>query len=56
MFADRGTNYALGAKLPEILQKYDWQKLSVENDAPISSGRSEIAKMMKMSAMQLTNS
>ena len=54
MFADRGTDYALGAKLPEILQKYDWQKFSVENDAPISPGRSEIAKMMKMSAMQLT--
>ncbi|MDY7008020.1 MAG: class I SAM-dependent methyltransferase [Cyanobacteriota bacterium] len=54
MFADRGTDYALGAKLPEILQKYDWQKLSVENDAPISPGRSEIAKMMKMSAIQLT--
>ncbi|NEN90772.1 MAG: class I SAM-dependent methyltransferase [Okeania sp. SIO3H1] len=54
MFADRGTDYALGAKLPEILQKYDWQKLSVENDAPISPGRSAIAKMMKMSAMQLT--
>lgn len=54
MFADRGSDYALGGKLPEILQKYDWQKLSVENYAPVSLGRSEIAKMMKISAMQLT--
>ncbi|MGD1803897.1 class I SAM-dependent methyltransferase [Dapis sp. BLCC M126] len=53
MFADKGMDYALGRKLPEIFQKYDWQKLSLENDTPISAGGSGIAKMMKMSTMQL---
>ncbi|NES03658.1 MAG: class I SAM-dependent methyltransferase [Okeania sp. SIO2F4] len=53
MFADKGMDYALGGKLPGIFQKYDWQKLSLENDTPVSAGGSGIAKMMKMSTMQL---
>ncbi|MGK7922618.1 MAG: class I SAM-dependent methyltransferase [Trichodesmium sp.] len=53
MFADRGIDYALGRKLSEIFQKYNWQKLSVENDAPHSSGGWGIAKMMKLSTIQL---
>ncbi|MDJ0515897.1 MAG: class I SAM-dependent methyltransferase [Trichodesmium sp. MO_231.B1] len=53
MFADKGMDYALGGKLLGIFQKYDWQKLSLENDTPVSAGGSGIAKMMKMSTMQL---
>jgi hypothetical protein len=53
MFANRGLDYALGVKLPAIFQKLGLQQLSVENDTPISAGGSGLAKMMKMSAVQL---
>jgi len=53
MFALRGFDYALGSKIPAILQKYDLQQLWVENDAPLAAGRSGVATVMKMSAMQL---
>ncbi|TAF07306.1 MAG: class I SAM-dependent methyltransferase [Nostocales cyanobacterium] len=53
MFAHRGLDFALGVKLPAIFQKLGLQQLSVENDAPISAGGSGLAKMMKMSAVQL---
>lgn len=54
MFTDRGMDYALGVKLPGIFQKLGLQKLSVENDASLDCGGSDMAKMMKMSTMQLT--
>ncbi|GAC1460228.1 MAG: methyltransferase domain-containing protein [Chamaesiphon sp.] len=53
MFENRGLDYALGVKLPALLQGFDLQQLSVENDAPLSNGGSGIATMMKMSAWQL---
>jgi ubiquinone/menaquinone biosynthesis C-methylase UbiE len=55
MFANRGLDFALGVKLPAIFQKLGLQQLSVENDAPISAGGSGLAKMMKMSAVQLAD-
>jgi ubiquinone/menaquinone biosynthesis C-methylase UbiE len=53
MFENRGMDYALGVKLPAILQRSGLQQLSVENDTPLSNGGSGIATVMKMSALQL---
>jgi SAM-dependent methyltransferase len=53
MFENRGMDYALGIKLPAILQGFGLQQLCVENDAPLSNGGSGIATMMRMSALQL---
>jgi ubiquinone/menaquinone biosynthesis C-methylase UbiE len=53
MFANRGMDYALGVKLPAILQGLGLQQLSVENDAPLANGDSGIATVMKMSTLQL---
>lgn len=36
MFENRGMDYALGSKLPAILQEFGLQQLWVENDAPLS--------------------
>lgn len=54
MFENRGMDCALGIKLPAILQKFNLQQLSVENDAHLSNGNSGIATVMKMSTLQLT--
>ncbi|NJR53138.1 MAG: methyltransferase domain-containing protein [Leptolyngbyaceae cyanobacterium CSU_1_3] len=53
MFENRGMDYALGSKLPAILQEFGLQQLCVENDVPLSNGGSGVATMMKMSALQL---
>lgn len=53
MFINRGLDYDLGIKLPSLLQKLGLQRLQVENDVPISSGGSDVAMIMKLSAMQL---
>lgn len=53
MFEDRGMDYALGVKLPAILQDFGLQQLSIENDLPLSNGGSGVATMMKMSTLQL---
>jgi ubiquinone/menaquinone biosynthesis C-methylase UbiE len=53
MFENRGMDYALGIKLPAILQEFGLQQLSVENDAPLSNGGSGVAIVMKMSALHL---
>ncbi len=53
MFANKGIDYALGVKLPAILQKLGLQRLSVENDTPLANGGSGLATVMKMSALQL---
>jgi SAM-dependent methyltransferase len=55
MFTARGMDYALGVKLPAILQRCGWQQLSVENDTPLSNGGSGIATVMKMSTVQLAH-
>jgi SAM-dependent methyltransferase len=53
MFETRGMDYALGVKLPVILQELGLQQLSVENDVHLVNGGSGIATMMKMSTLQL---
>jgi 2-polyprenyl-3-methyl-5-hydroxy-6-metoxy-1,4-benzoquinol methylase len=53
MFANKGLDYALGVKLPAILQRLGLQNLTVENDTPLSHGGCGMATVMKMSAMQL---
>jgi len=53
MFENRGLDYAFGVKLPAIVQEYNLQLLSIENDAHLANGGSDIANMMKMSALQL---
>lgn len=53
MFVDRGIDYALGVKLPAILQSLGLQQLSVENETPLSNGGSGFATVMKMSTAQL---
>jgi hypothetical protein len=55
MFKNRGLDYAFGVTLPAILQEFDLQALSVENNAHLANGGSGIANMMKMSALQLTD-
>ncbi len=54
MFKDQGKDYALGIKLPAILQRLGLKQLQIENDVPISTGDSDIAKIMKLSALQLS--
>jgi ubiquinone/menaquinone biosynthesis C-methylase UbiE len=53
MFENRGLDYAFGIKLPAILQEFDIQPISVENEAHLANGGSGVANMMKMSALQL---
>ncbi|MDZ8050985.1 MAG: class I SAM-dependent methyltransferase [Aulosira sp. ZfuVER01] len=53
MFTNKGLDYALGVKLPAILQRLGLQNLSVENDTPLANGGFGIATVMKMSAIQL---
>lgn len=53
MFAAKGMDYSLGAKLPGILQQQGLQQLAVENDTPLANGGSGIAKIMKLSVRQL---
>ena len=53
MFTNQGKDYALGIHLPELLQQ-SLQQLQVNNDVPISSGGSDVATIMKLSALQLS--
>lgn len=53
MFTNQGKDYALGVKLPSLLQQLGLQQLQVENDVHISPGGSDIATMMKLSALGL---
>lgn len=53
MYDTLGMNYALGLKLPALLQQRGVNGLIVENDAPLSAGGSGMATIMKMSAVQL---
>ena len=47
-------DYALGIHLPALLQQLGLQQLQVNNDVPISNGGSDIATLMKLSALQLS--
>ena len=53
MYDALGMDYALGLTLPSLLQHRGVNGLMVENDAPLSSGGSGMATIMKMSARQL---
>jgi SAM-dependent methyltransferase len=53
MYATRRMDYALGLKLPVLMQRRGLQCLTVENDVPLSMGGSGMATVMKMSAEQL---
>jgi len=53
MFENRGMDYALGVKLPAILQEFGLQQLFVENDASLANGGSGVATVMKISTLQL---
>ncbi|BAZ44662.1 putative methyltransferase [Chondrocystis sp. NIES-4102] len=53
MFTNRGLDYDLGIRLPSLIQKLGLQQIQVENNVPISPGGSDVAIMMKLSAMQL---
>ena len=53
MYATRKMDYALGLKLPALMQRRGLQGLTVENDAPLCAGGSGMATVMKMSAEQL---
>jgi len=53
MYATLKMDYALGLKLPALMQRRGLQHLIVENDAPLCAGRSGMALVMKMAAEQL---
>lgn len=53
MYDTLGMDYALGVKLPALLQQQGVYGFTVENDAPLSAGRSGMATIMNMSAVQL---
>lgn len=53
MYDTLGMDYALGLKLPALLQQRGVNGLTVEHDAPLSAGGSGMAAIMKMSAVQL---
>jgi 2-polyprenyl-3-methyl-5-hydroxy-6-metoxy-1,4-benzoquinol methylase len=55
MFTNQGKDYALGIKLPSMLQQLGLQQIQVSNDVPIVAGNSEIALLMKLSAQQLAD-
>lgn len=54
MFTNQKKDYALGINLPSLLQQLSLQRIQVANHVPISSGGSDIATLMKLSALQLT--
>jgi ubiquinone/menaquinone biosynthesis C-methylase UbiE len=53
MYEALDMDYAVGLKVPGLLQRKGFGKLIVENSAPLSQGGSGMATIMKMSAMQL---
>jgi len=53
MYAALRMDYAMGLKLPVLMQRRGLQCLTVENDVPLCMGGSGIATVMKMSTQQL---
>jgi hypothetical protein len=53
MYTTLGMDYALGLRLPSVLQRRGLQHLTVEHEAPLSVGGPGIATIMKLSAEQL---
>lgn len=53
MYATLRMDYALGLKLPALMQRRGLKHLTVENDAPLCVGGVGMATVMKMSTEQL---
>jgi ubiquinone/menaquinone biosynthesis C-methylase UbiE len=53
MYDSLKMDYQLGLKLPSLLQQRGLSRLTVEHEAPLTSGRSGMATIMGMSALQL---
>jgi ubiquinone/menaquinone biosynthesis C-methylase UbiE len=53
MYATLRMDYAMGLKLPVLMQRRGLQHLTVENDAPLCAGGAGMATVMKMSTEQL---
>ena len=53
MYAALKMDYALGLKLPALMQRLGLQHLTVENDTPLCSGGTGMATVMRLSAEQL---
>ncbi|MEP6936099.1 MAG: hypothetical protein ABI988_19510, partial [Nitrospirota bacterium] len=53
MYEALRTDYALGLKLPALMQRSGLQQLTMENDPSLCAGASGMATVMKMSAEQL---
>jgi SAM-dependent methyltransferase len=53
MYERLGMDYALGLTLPARLQRLGMADLSVEQDVPLCPGGSGMARMMRLSALQL---
>jgi len=54
LFRGKGLDLAFGSRLPPLFQKCRLADVSVETDAPLTSGGSGMACMMKMSTEQLS--
>jgi ubiquinone/menaquinone biosynthesis C-methylase UbiE len=52
-FSARGMNYAFGSALPGLVQDRAATLRSVEYDCPVASGGTNLAKMMRLSALAL---
>ncbi len=53
LFRGKSLDPAFGLRLPPLFQESGLSELTVENDAPLSRGGSEMARMMRMSTEQL---
>jgi len=53
MYDKLGMDYALGLKLPSLLQGRGLQEMAAETDAVLAPGGSGLAEVMRMSAVQL---
>lgn len=53
MFKKAGRDPGFGSRLPSLMQEYGLTHVAVENEVPISIGKSPMAKMMILSTQQL---
>jgi hypothetical protein len=53
VFATLRLDHAVGSRIPELLQQYGLENISIENDAAILPGQSHLGHVMAMSATQL---
>ncbi len=53
MFTQLGMEYAVGLRLPSVMQGHGFKNLKIENDAPLVNGNTGVAHIMKLSTRQL---